>query len=108
MWVNLGYQRWKSAARSSLRTRVRICRSRCAPRICLPQFLPLSLLRGGRAVSLMNALRKHSGGQCGKYLAASMRIQLDLLERHSELTDRLTDWQTLRRVVYRCSAYRAY
>ena len=26
-----------------------------------------------------------SGGQCGKYLAASMRIQLDGLERHSEL-----------------------
>ncbi|MBF6558515.1 MAG: transposase family protein [Acidimicrobiales bacterium] len=26
-----------------------------------------------------------SGGQCGKYLAASMRIQLDGLERHGEL-----------------------
>ncbi|WP_256843041.1 hypothetical protein [Ornithinimicrobium cryptoxanthini] len=26
-----------------------------------------------------------SGGQCGKYLAASMRIQLDLLEAHGEL-----------------------
>jgi hypothetical protein len=26
-----------------------------------------------------------SGGQCGKYLAASMRIQLEALERHSEL-----------------------
>jgi hypothetical protein len=26
-----------------------------------------------------------SGGQCGKYLAASMRAQLDALERHGEL-----------------------
>ena len=26
-----------------------------------------------------------SGGQCGKYLAASMAIQLDGLERHGEL-----------------------
>lgn len=26
-----------------------------------------------------------SGGQCGKYLAASMRVQLDLLEAHGEL-----------------------
>ena len=28
-----------------------------------------------------------SGGQCGKYLAASMRIQLDGLERHGEFVD---------------------
>ena len=28
-----------------------------------------------------------SGGQCGKYLAASMAIQLDALERHGELVD---------------------
>lgn len=28
-----------------------------------------------------------SGGQCGKYLAASMRTQLDALERHGELAD---------------------
>ena len=28
-----------------------------------------------------------SGGQCGKYLAASMAIQLDGLERHGELVD---------------------
>src|SRR5665811_495559 len=28
-----------------------------------------------------------SGGQCGKYLAASMRLQLDGLERHGELVD---------------------
>ena len=30
------------------------------------------------------------GGQCGKYLAASMRIQLDGLERHGELVEGLT------------------
>ena len=28
-----------------------------------------------------------SGGQCGKYLAASMAVQLDGLERHGELVD---------------------
>ena len=28
-----------------------------------------------------------SGGQCGKYLAVSMRLQLDGLERHGELVD---------------------
>src|SRR5437870_10624717 len=28
-----------------------------------------------------------SGGQCGKYLAASMQVQLDGLERHGELAD---------------------
>lgn len=28
-----------------------------------------------------------SGGQCGKYLVASMRIQLDLLEAHGELVE---------------------
>ena len=28
-----------------------------------------------------------SGGQCGKYLAASMRLQLYGLERHGELVD---------------------
>ena len=28
-----------------------------------------------------------SGGQCGKYLAASMQIQRDALERHDELVD---------------------
>ncbi len=28
-----------------------------------------------------------SGGQCGKYLAVSMGVQLDLLERHGELVD---------------------
>ncbi|BBX56020.1 hypothetical protein MSHO_13650 [Mycobacterium shottsii] len=28
-----------------------------------------------------------SGGQCGRYLAASMALQLDALERHGELVD---------------------
>ncbi len=32
VWAKPGYQRWKSAASSSLRTRVRIWRSRWAPR----------------------------------------------------------------------------
>jgi hypothetical protein len=32
-------------------------------------------------------VRAACGGQCGKYLAASMRLQLDGLERHGELVD---------------------
>ncbi len=38
------------------------------------------------AVKVLQRVWAASGGQCGKYLAASMRIQLDGLERHSELT----------------------
>ncbi|MGB3481110.1 MAG: hypothetical protein WBB07_02690 [Mycobacterium sp.] len=30
-----------------------------------------------------------SGGQCGRYLAASMALQLATLERHDELTPSL-------------------
>ena len=38
------------------------------------------------AVKVLARVWAASGGQCGKYLAASMRIQLDGLERHGELT----------------------
>lgn len=37
-------------------------------------------------VKVLQRVWAASGGQCGKYLAASMRIQLDGLERHGELT----------------------
>ncbi len=37
------------------------------------------------AVKLLQRVWAASGGQCGKYLAVSMRIQLDGLERHGEL-----------------------
>ena len=37
------------------------------------------------AVKVLQRVWAASGGQCGKYLAASMRIQLDGLERHGEL-----------------------
>ncbi|MEI2717519.1 MAG: transposase family protein [Candidatus Nanopelagicales bacterium] len=43
------------------------------------------------AIRVLQRVWAASGGQCGRYLAASMRIQLDLLERHGELvvdTDR--------------------
>jgi hypothetical protein len=43
------------------------------------------------AVKVLQRVWAASGGQCGKYLAASMRVQLDGLERHGELvvgTDR--------------------
>src|SRR5674476_290958 len=36
-------------------------------------------------VKVLQRVWAASGGQCGKYLAVSMRIQLDGLERHSEL-----------------------
>jgi hypothetical protein len=43
------------------------------------------------AIRVLQRVWAASGGQCGKYLAASMRTQLDGLERHGELvfgTDR--------------------
>lgn len=39
------------------------------------------------ALKVLQRVWACSGGQCGKYLAASMGIQLDGLERHGELTD---------------------
>ncbi|MFC9768009.1 hypothetical protein [Rhodococcus jostii] len=41
------------------------------------------------AVKVLQRVWAASGGQCGKYLAASMTIQLDGLERHGELVDGL-------------------
>lgn len=37
------------------------------------------------ALTVLQKVWAASGGQCGKYLAASMRLQLDGLERHGEL-----------------------
>lgn len=39
----------------------------------------------GDALKVLERVWSASGGQCGKYLAASMRLQLDALERHREL-----------------------
>ena len=39
------------------------------------------------AVKVLQRVWAASGGQCGKYLAVSMRLQLDGLERHGELVD---------------------
>lgn len=39
------------------------------------------------ALKVLQRVWAASGGQCGKYLAASMRVQLDGLERHGELVD---------------------
>ncbi len=39
------------------------------------------------ALKVLQKVWAASGGQCGKYLAASMRTQLDGLERHGELVD---------------------
>jgi len=39
------------------------------------------------AVKVLQRVWAASGGQCGKYLAVSMAIQLDGLERHGELVD---------------------
>jgi len=40
-------------------------------------------------VQVLQRVWAASGGQCGEYLAASMRIYLDGLERHGELVDGL-------------------
>src|SRR5690625_498120 len=39
------------------------------------------------ALKVLQKVWEASGGQCGKYLAESMRLQLDLLEHHGELVD---------------------
>lgn len=39
------------------------------------------------AIKVLQRVWAASGGQCGKYLAASMRTQLDGLERHGELIE---------------------
>lgn len=39
------------------------------------------------ALKVLQKVWAASGGQCGKYLVASMRLQLDGLERHGELVD---------------------
>jgi hypothetical protein len=39
------------------------------------------------ALKVLQRVWAASGGQCGKYLAASMAIQLDGLERHGELVE---------------------
>ena len=39
------------------------------------------------ALKVLQRVWAASGGQCGKYLAVSMRLQLDGLERHGELVD---------------------
>src|SRR5664280_1216789 len=39
------------------------------------------------ALKVLQRVWAASGGQCGRYLAASMRMQLDGLERHGELVD---------------------
>src|SRR5664280_2678441 len=41
------------------------------------------------ALKVLQRVWAASGGQCGKYLAASMRMQLDGLERHGELVGRV-------------------
>src|SRR5665811_2501018 len=46
---------------------------------------PRALKYSYDTVKVLQRVWAASGGQCGKYLAASMRIQLDGLERHSEL-----------------------
>ncbi len=48
---------------------------------------PRSLKYSYDTIKVLQRVWAASGGQCGKYLCASMRIQLDLLERHGELVD---------------------
>lgn len=46
------------------------------------------------ALKVLQRVWAISGGQCGKYLAASMRTQLDALERHGELVDGVDRYST--------------
>ena len=46
------------------------------------------------ALKVLQRVWATSGGQCGKYLAASMRTQLDALERHGELVDGVDRYST--------------
>src|SRR5665811_1097224 len=48
---------------------------------------PRALKYSYDTVKVLQRVWAASGGQCGKYLAASMRIQLDLHEAHGELVD---------------------
>ncbi len=48
---------------------------------------PRSLKFSYDAVKVLQRVWAACGGQCGKYLAVSMRIQIDGLERHGELVD---------------------
>ena len=46
------------------------------------------------ALKVLQRVWAASGGQCGKYLAVSMRTQLDGLERHGELVDGVGRYST--------------
>lgn len=53
----------------------------------VPRKPPRGLKYSYDALKVLQKVGAASGGRCGKYLAASMRIQLDLLERHGELLE---------------------
>jgi hypothetical protein len=56
-------------------------------RVAKPPRKPRALKYSYDTVKVLQWVWAASGGQCGKYLAASMAIQLDGLERHGELVD---------------------
>ena len=73
--------------------------------IARPPRKPRSSKYSYDAVKVLQRVWAASGGQCGKYLAISMRTQLDGLERHGELafgTDRYS--QQVRDELLRMSA----
>ncbi|WP_218000318.1 integrase catalytic domain-containing protein, partial [Millisia brevis] len=47
------------------------------------------------ALKILQVVWAASGGQCGKYLAASMLLHLDALERHGELVDGIDRYSPL-------------
>ena len=53
--------------------------------VAKPPRKPRSVKYSYDAIKVLQRVWAASGGQCGKYLVASMRIQLDGLERHGEL-----------------------
>jgi hypothetical protein len=62
---------------------------RSGRQVAKPARKPRSPKYSYDAVKVLQRVWAASGGQCGRYLAVSMRTQLDLLERHGELVDGL-------------------
>jgi hypothetical protein len=55
--------------------------------VAKPQRKPRAPKYSYDAIKVLQLVWAASGGQCGRYLVESMRIQLDLLEAHGELVD---------------------
>lgn len=73
-------------SRDNARRRLALA-SKPGPRAVRPARKPRERTYGYDTTKVLQRVWAASGGQCGKYLAASMQLQLDALERHGELVD---------------------